>query len=426
MSLSDISREDVIQAIGEFRKRGRYMFLNDYGYHVSTKYLLRYEGELFDSKAVLGVAHKFSNRRPLVWKDFNGGLNGAAGRLERLGFEIVRNVKEGIDEQPVHEVFPVVMVENETTYEGNYDHWDDLTGVQYHYPNIYKGRVIPGRVVIYYRGVRRADGTRGAAGYFGIARVGEVWPDEGNADKPAGKWQWHCSLIDYVPFPNLVPATEGGKARFERITNPRDWGVAIRVLNPESYREILTESGLDPADVGFSPEPEKAPSVPETGAPELVPANHTLLKPSIPKGTGGKGGSTRRSSQAKIVGDKAEELVLEHLRQTLTPNERKSLRWIADEGQYPGWDIQYESDAHGDVYIEVKGTTGKVFATVEVTANEWIAAEREQDRYWLYLVAGCLSAKPVIEPIQNPASLAKAGQLEVWPSVWGIRRAPPE
>ena len=77
---------------------------------------------------------------------------------------------------------PLVLVENEATYGGKYDHWQDLTGVAYHFPNQYKGRVLPGREFVYYRGVRRKGGGRGVAEYFGTGIIGSVWSDP---DQPA-------------------------------------------------------------------------------------------------------------------------------------------------------------------------------------------------------------------------------------------------
>lgn len=49
----------------------------------------------------------------------------------------------------------LVLVENEVTTGGHYDHWQDVTGERYQFPNQYRGKVTPGRPFIYYRGVRR-------------------------------------------------------------------------------------------------------------------------------------------------------------------------------------------------------------------------------------------------------------------------------
>ena len=52
---------------------------------------------------------------------------------------------------------PIVLVENEVTAGGRYDHWQDVTDERYQFPNVYRNKVQLGRRFIYYRGVRRAD-----------------------------------------------------------------------------------------------------------------------------------------------------------------------------------------------------------------------------------------------------------------------------
>lgn len=32
----------------------------------------------------------------------------------------------------------LILVQNERTFEKQYDHWEDVLGERYHYPNIYK------------------------------------------------------------------------------------------------------------------------------------------------------------------------------------------------------------------------------------------------------------------------------------------------
>ena len=73
--------------------------------------------------------------------------------------------------------YALVLVENEETVGQRYDFWADDTGVQYQFPNMYRKRVTEGRPFVYYRGVRRAGGKRGAAEYFGTGVIGEVWQE---------------------------------------------------------------------------------------------------------------------------------------------------------------------------------------------------------------------------------------------------------
>ena len=45
----------------------------------------------------------------------------------------------------------LVLVENEVTYGGQYDHWQGLIGVSYRFPNQYRNKISSGRRFIYYR-----------------------------------------------------------------------------------------------------------------------------------------------------------------------------------------------------------------------------------------------------------------------------------
>lgn len=86
-------RDSVLKAIAEHDRVGRQRFLDTYGFGEATRYLLRVDGRLYDSKAVVGVAFGYENpgSGPLGSHDFSGGRSqgAAAWQLEKLGFEIV-------------------------------------------------------------------------------------------------------------------------------------------------------------------------------------------------------------------------------------------------------------------------------------------------------------------------------------------------
>lgn len=73
---------------------------------------------------------------------------------------------------------------------------------------------------------------------------------------------------------------------------------------------------------------------------------------------------------------------------------------------HPGYDIK-SADAEGRTrYIEVKalsGAWGKF--GISLTATEYLAAQRLQDQYWLYVVENTNSSTPSLARIQNPAVL---------------------
>jgi hypothetical protein len=128
----------------------------------------------------------------------------------------------------------------------------------------------------------------------------------------------------------------------------------------------------------------------------------------------------RLSLYAKTVGDRAEEIVIKFLEESLPQNEKITIRWISKAGETPGWDISYYNAENQLVAIEVKGTTGESFPNVEITANEWNAAIELQERYWIYLVTGSLGLNPQIQRLQNPFKLKEAGILNVTPVLWKI------
>jgi hypothetical protein len=87
------SADAVRRAIAECDRLGREQFLSDYGFRESKRYMLRFEGHDYDSKAIVGVAYGYEHpeRGPLASGDFSGGIAGAgaAAQLTRLGLEIV-------------------------------------------------------------------------------------------------------------------------------------------------------------------------------------------------------------------------------------------------------------------------------------------------------------------------------------------------
>jgi hypothetical protein len=84
-----IRPEHVLQAIEEHDRLGRSAFLAQHGFPESKGFVLRHEGRDYDSKAVLGVAHRYATGTPLRAADFSGGRDVAGRRLTALGFEVV-------------------------------------------------------------------------------------------------------------------------------------------------------------------------------------------------------------------------------------------------------------------------------------------------------------------------------------------------
>jgi hypothetical protein len=64
----------VHSAIREFDRLGRDTFLNTYGFGKARDYFLVQDGQLYDSKAIAGVAHQYlPGHAPLKADEFSGG-----------------------------------------------------------------------------------------------------------------------------------------------------------------------------------------------------------------------------------------------------------------------------------------------------------------------------------------------------------------
>lgn len=96
MGVSDITDPGAVHAaIAEFERLGRDAFLERYGYHHSRKFLLDLDGKLYDSKAILGVAHgyQFPSLGPLTWEDLSGGTQ-TVNKLVELRFHVINTASE--------------------------------------------------------------------------------------------------------------------------------------------------------------------------------------------------------------------------------------------------------------------------------------------------------------------------------------------
>lgn len=82
-----------MRACAEYDRLGQQRFLEQHRFGEATKYLLRVDGRLYDSKAIVGVAYSYEHPAEGVLSahDFSGGMSSgaAAWQPELLGFEIV-------------------------------------------------------------------------------------------------------------------------------------------------------------------------------------------------------------------------------------------------------------------------------------------------------------------------------------------------
>ncbi len=103
MALSDLTDPSAVdRAIQEFDRLGRTAFLAKYGFGRAREYMLRdSEGNLYDSKAIVGAPHGFQHpcRGPLRSGDFVGGEATVERKLRDLGFEVIRIGEDWSEEE---------------------------------------------------------------------------------------------------------------------------------------------------------------------------------------------------------------------------------------------------------------------------------------------------------------------------------------
>lgn len=300
---------------------------------------------------------------------------------------------------------PLVLTTNDVVM--NPDHaWNDIEGVQYHYPNQYRRKIQPGEDFVYYRGVHRADGRRAEAEYFGRGRIGAVRPDP--ATEGHSRPSWFCAIEDYVPFTPPVPAKPDGEF-YENIPSNM-WRNGVRDLDAATYARIV-------AAAGFGEGLTLRPATPMPLTSPLREAGDLIIPRGRSVGAAAGGGSWRKSKQAKLVGDWAESAALNFIRAQLQPS---ALIHRAAQRETPGWDIDYV-DAAGVLHrVEVKGTVGAAFSSIDLTIGELRAAEEHGEQFWIYLVAKCLTDRPRLQRIRNPARRLQCGDWTAKPTLFSI------
>ena len=175
-----------------------------------------------------------------------------------------------------------------------------------------RGKVLTGRPFVYYRGVRRADSSRGMAEYFGCGVVGSVYLDPTNDPAvPKSRRKWICEIDDYRPFPAPVPAKDGS-SYLENIP-ANFWGVAVRELPESVYADIMGQAELPTVLLDLPAKQLNLPPIDQV-APES--ATTTLLIAQRPKADRAAAESLRtaprRSKYSAALGKRGEEIALQY------------------------------------------------------------------------------------------------------------------
>lgn len=93
LALFDINdNKAVLAAVAEYDKLGRERFLEKYGFGKARSYFLVIDGRRYDSKAIIGVAHRhqYPSEGALRADQFSGGALTVAKILDGMGFIIDR------------------------------------------------------------------------------------------------------------------------------------------------------------------------------------------------------------------------------------------------------------------------------------------------------------------------------------------------
>ena len=82
-----VSRDAVLEAIEKFRTGDRDAILREHGFGRAIDYVVEYEGEVYDAKALYGIAYgiQYPDEEPIRNRGLQGGRS-VNRKLEELGF----------------------------------------------------------------------------------------------------------------------------------------------------------------------------------------------------------------------------------------------------------------------------------------------------------------------------------------------------
>lgn len=326
------SRKAVIDAIAECDRLGRDKFLALYGFKHAELYILRHDGAEYDSKAILGVAHRFQfpARGPLGYKDFAGGKTHAARHLVRLGFE-VDGVKPGEDDWTLAQVEAVV-AEYFAMMAA------DDAGMA-----INKSERI--RSLSETKLLGRSPGSVGRK----FSNISAILSEAGLP-----------RLRGYPPLPNRQALLEA--VIFDRLSD-----------HPEVF--------------DTQPLPNE---LPVTGK-EVEPPTGAVVRKALELRTPCRVDFAERDLRNRALGKAGEEWAFRFLRQELETAGKLDLasqvRWIArDDGDGHGYDILAFNVSGEPMRVEVKTTRGGRAAPFMVTQNEVQASAKHDKAYVLFRI----------------------------------------
>jgi hypothetical protein len=98
VAYTDVTREAVLAAIAEYDQLGQEEFLHRYGFDHARRYVLVHDGKRYDSKAIVGVAHRFlPGQDALAASEFSGGKATVGQHLGQLGFHVEEGTAQPVE-----------------------------------------------------------------------------------------------------------------------------------------------------------------------------------------------------------------------------------------------------------------------------------------------------------------------------------------
>lgn len=289
--------------------------------------------------------------------------------------------------------------------ENDESKWDDETGNLYHFPARYKNILTIGTSVIYYKGLLKnkkylSKRLTAKPHYFGIAKIGDVYPDTNN------KNEYFAKIEEYIPFVKPIDFKDNNNEYLEIVSKSNYWRDGVRKITDDIYIKIITLTNFD---IEHKYQNDFEVVIKEETLPGLQDVNpilsNSLFKEKANKHKEGNSSTDKKNNRdhgfsrnAKKIGDRAEQVVLKFLENQNFDN----IRWVANEGEKPGYDICCTNHDGIEIYIEVKGTTTNKFDEFILTSNELLTTEKLGEQFYIYFVTNCLSKNPKIQLLQNP------------------------
>jgi hypothetical protein len=429
-----LDRELILEAIRDFDEGVPHRF------GPSTTYDVLHEGKRYPPIAIVALAVRRLDGRELTPDDIRGGEGTKCfSLLRRAGFPPVPKDPNASSAPRSLEAVPL---------EHPRRHWAIVTN-----PRLYRAedaiREHDDNVWTASRGdIREGDGvaiwrSRGQDGKRGVLALGVVLsgPDEIEApeelaaywiEPPAEKVTRRVWVRTTRPLRGPLWMDDSAGAILAGLSVSRATGGGVYQITEEQWSALETALGAAPSLEDDADEPDDAPELPPLSSVRVTRSPTPLLRPVAERAPSGANDTSeritsstyRRSKQSLVAGNRAEEIVRDHLRASLPPACAATIDTPGLRGEKRGWDIEYRDEAGERVIIEVKGTKLPAFpGSVDLTANEWRAAETYRDRFHLYLVASCLSSSPVIQSIEDPYGEWHDGKARLTPLVWRFESA---